>query len=195
MPSNQVMVSVKEIHYHHIHLCFAWNGWRNGLRRKRRSRPGDQFKHLEEDLAFHICCSQMTSCSLQRQQWIRSQELDEFGKASRQKVGFNKSQVYFSLNIFEKVVAFLSSRLGIPRTDELDKYLGFQLLHSGRNIRTQKELVLKARNKMAIWKLKCLSKVGRITMAASVLNSIPVFYMHIMQMPAKTHKALDKSCR
>lgn len=47
------------------------------------------------------------------------QGLEEFCKASGQKVGYNKCHLYFFPNVPEEEAALLSSRLGIPRTNEL----------------------------------------------------------------------------
>lgn len=52
---------------------------------------------------------------------------ESFCKASRQKVSFNKFHVYFFLSVPEAMALHLSSRLGIPPTDVLGKYLGFHL--------------------------------------------------------------------
>lgn len=76
----------------------------------------------------------------------------------------------------------------MPCTDNVGKYLGFYLLHRGRNTKTPKELMLKARNKMAGWKLKCLSKAVYITLAYSILNALPDFYMRLMKILDETHK-------
>lgn len=45
------------------------------------------------------------------------------------------------------------------------------------------------------WKLKCLSRAVRITMAKSVLNSIPIFHMQLEKMPTCVHKELNKAVR
>lgn len=86
----------------------------------------------------------------------------------------------------------LSRAACIPRTNNLWKYLGAQLLHQRSNKETYKELLGKFNNRLAGWKTKCLSLVGRITLARSVLNSLLVFQMQATKLLAYITKDIDK---
>lgn len=74
------------------------------------------------------------------------QGLDQFYAASGQQVCFEKSSLFFSPNVSEDGAQCISSRLGVPKTTELGKYLEYQyhLVRGGRNSTNQKELLQKA---------------------------------------------------
>lgn len=55
--------------------------------------------------------------------------LTKFSKAFGQKVNYAMSHIYFSPNITDEEAVSLSMVVGIPRTDNLDRYLGVPLLH------------------------------------------------------------------
>lgn len=196
-PSNQVVVWCREIHSHHIYLFSAWKELHSGLRNRRPSTLGDQLELPEVDQSFRTFFLQMTLSSLQCGYWLEliKQGLMEFCRVSWQRVSHDKSLVYLSPNVLEDVVITLSSRLGIPHTTNLGRYLGFFLLHGGRNTQNPKELLLKASRKLVGWKLQCLSKAGRITLASAILNSLAMFQMQLMKMSTEVHKGLDRLCR
>lgn len=52
-----------------------------------------------------------------------------------------------------------------------------------------------AKAKLAGWKIRCLSKAGRLTLASSVLYSLPIYHMQFIKLPEQTFKALDRICR
>lgn len=85
--------------------------------------------------------------------------------------------------------------LDVPRTTNLGKYLGFRLVHGGRNNINPQEVLQKATQCFSGWKIRCLSKAGRITLASSILNSLPVFHMQLMKMPVGVLKGIDRLCR
>lgn len=68
--------------------------------------------------------------------------------------------------------------MGIPLKTELGKYLGHHIATKARDRERHKELLNQLRGKFEGWKRSCLSRVGRITLAHSVLWSIPTFNMH-----------------
>src|SRR3954467_9520345 len=100
-----------------------------------------------------------------------------------------------SANVPHAEAKRLSERLGIPLTDHLGKYLGHRVLHKGRNTEGHKELVERVHKRLDGWKVKCLSRAGRLTLARSVLSSLPIFQMQIEKLPGWVHKALDKAVR
>lgn len=58
-----------------------------------------------------------------------------------------------------------------------------------------KELLQKVHNRVEGWKLKCLSREGRLTLAQYVVGSMPIFNMQLERLPGWVHKELDKSTR
>lgn len=85
----------------------------------------------------------------------------------------------------------MSQRLGIPLTEDLGKYLGTQILHKGKAKAVSRSLLERAKNKVAGWKLRYLSKAGRLTLASSVLSSLPVYQMQPLRLPEHICKELD----
>lgn len=115
--------------------------------------------------------------------------LEDFCRASGQKVTFSKYHLHFSPNVLEEESDKFSSIPGIPCMNNFGKYLGFHLLHNGRSNQPTKELILKAHDKMAGWKQKCTSKTRKIMLAASVLNSLTTFYMQIIDALKSTYES------
>ena len=62
-------------------------------------------------------------------------------------------------------------------------YLGFPLGAHMNTCSAWKPVVKKIENRLASWKAKILSRVGRLTLIKSVLNSLPVYYMSLFKMP------------
>lgn len=89
----------------------------------------------------------------------------------------------------------LSDEVGIPRTCHLGKYLGHHLLHCGRNRDAHVYLVERAKKRLEGWKLRCVSRAGRLTLAQSVLGSISIFHMQMEKLPTWVHKDLDRAMR
>lgn len=110
-------------------------------------------------------------------------------------MNYNKSSMYVSPNIEEEAAAELSARMGIPLTKELGRYSGHNLVHKGRGGSEQNVILERVRGKMGGWKASCLSLVGRITLARSVLSNMAVFFMQAQQLSAKVHKELNKAVR
>lgn len=50
-------------------------------------------------------------------------------------------------------------------------------------------------NRLASWKLKLLNKVGRVTLAKSVLTSVPVYYMQVSWIPTSICDCMDQLTR
>lgn len=45
------------------------------------------------------------------------------------------------------------------------------------------------------WRTRCLSRARRITLAQSVLSSLPIFHMQLEKLPYWVHRALDRAMR
>lgn len=123
------------------------------------------------------------------------QGLQLFCQTSSQSVSFSKSHVFFSPNVAMERKYSLSQLLGIPLTEDLGIYLGCPLLHKGKSNILSRRLLERARNKVAGWKFQCLSKAGRLTLASSVLSSIPVYQMQPLRMPDHICNELDRISR
>lgn len=56
-------------------------------------------------------------------------------------------------------------------------------------------LLQKRIDRLEGWKARCLSRAGRITLAKSVMNSIPIFYMQLEKLPSELNKEIDRAIR
>lgn len=119
--------------------------------------------------------------------------LDLFSAASDQCISYDKSKLFFSTNIPVELSHQITNVIGVPPTNDLDKYLGHSLAHDGRN-KTPMEQLQKATKRLSGWKLRRLSRAGRITLTTSVLNTLPVFHMQIMKLPQEVLHKLDRLC-
>lgn len=98
--------------------------------------------------------------------------LASFEKSFGQKVKFFKTRIYFSPNVVG-MDDVLSQATGMTRTKDLGKYLGARLVHRRCNKEMFEELLTRFNNKLSGWKAKCLSFAGRVTLARSVMGSLP----------------------
>lgn len=121
--------------------------------------------------------------------------LEEFCKCSGQRINFAKSSLYFSSNVQDEEADRLSRVMRIPRTRKVGKYLGHHITVDDKNRERHKELLQRVYNRIEGWKLRLLSRTGRITLAKSVVGSMPIFNMQIECLPSWVHKELDKATR
>ena len=153
-------------------------------------RRGVPLSHLffADDL---IVFSQANSQQVQ----VIKQILTTFSKASGQKVNQNKTVVLFSNNISRVEKAALSNLLGFQQTDSLGRYLGVPLLSSRGSSNTYKYILERIKSKLAGWKRNSLSLAGRITLAKSVLTTIPFYTMQTILLPVSCCKEIEKTIR
>lgn len=100
-----------------------------------------------------------------------------------------------SSNISDMEVMRLSSMFGVPLTKKSGMYLGHHVLHRGRNGDAHRALVEHVQSRLEGWKLKCLSRARRLTLAQSVLNSMPLFQMQLQKLSDWVSNELEKSAR
>lgn len=100
------------------------------------------------------------------------EKLKLFCRSSGQMVNYSESSMLCSNNIPSAEVERFSTCLGVPLTKKLGKYLGHHVLSSGRNGVAHKDLVERVCSRLDGWQARCLSMVGRITLANLVLTSI-----------------------
>lgn len=99
--------------------------------------------------------------------------LHDFCEASSKKVSFQKSRVFFFVNVQEREAANLSQALGVQLTEDLGRYLGVPMILQRVSVSSYKFVLDKMRKKLFGWKANSLSFVGRVTLAQPSLESIP----------------------
>lgn len=119
--------------------------------------------------------------------------LEAFCKCSGQRINFQTSSMLFSSNVSDAEAERLSNVVGIPLTKKVDKYLGHLISMDGKNREQHKELLQMVQNRIEAWKLRCLSRAGSLTLAQSMLGSLPIFNMQAERLTTWMHRELDKA--
>ena len=118
--------------------------------------------------------------------------LGKFCAESGQKISLEKSRIYFSPNVSESLKEEVCDKLGIRVTYDIGKNLGFPLRHRGAAHNPYKVIVEKVMSKLAGWKAKYLSFVGRMVLIKSVMSVIPNYVMEGVTLPVHICDKLDK---
>ncbi|CAN1134502.1 Putative ribonuclease H protein At1g65750 [Linum perenne] len=121
--------------------------------------------------------------------------LDRFCEASGQSVSRQKSRIYFSKNTPPRVATEVSEVLGIAATTDLGRYLGVPILHGKVFKHTYDFLLDRLDSRLAGWKAENLSLAGRVTLASSVLNSLPCYVMQTAFLPVSLCDKIDQKVR
>ncbi|CAN1181258.1 Putative ribonuclease H protein At1g65750 [Linum perenne] len=89
----------------------------------------------------------------------------------------------------------ISAILGYPLAQDLGRYLGVPILHERTSTETYQGIVDRISQKLSGCKVKSLSLAGRVTLAQSVLASIPAYSMQTTVIPITTCDAIDRIIR
>eukprot|EP00253_Pinus_taeda_P035256 PITA_35256 len=108
--------------------------------------------------------------------------LDLFAEASGLEINRDKSCV-FIFNTVDQVKAHLIRLLGFKRGELPTKYLGNILDFTSKKMKNWQGVLDKLRNKVANWAFRALNIAGRIVLAKSVLQAIPIYPLSIMAAP------------
>ncbi|KAK4284609.1 hypothetical protein QN277_001415 [Acacia crassicarpa] len=144
----------------------------------RVATAGPVVSHLlfaDDLLLFGAASEAQASCMLRC--------LEKFGKASGGKVSIDKSSVFFSPKVSAQSKQRIKSMTHMKISGDIGKYLGFPLSRSKRMKDKFNYIVERTRSKLANWKANSLSFAGRVTLAKSVLSSIPLYPMQVAAIP------------
>eukprot|EP00253_Pinus_taeda_P022541 PITA_22541 len=108
--------------------------------------------------------------------------LDLFAEASGLEINRDKSCV-FIFNTVDQVKAHLIRLLGFRRGELPTKYLGNILDFTSKKMKNWQGIIDKLSNKVANWAFRTLNIAGRIVLAKSILQAIPVYPFSIMAGP------------
>jgi len=120
---------------------------------------------------------------------------DGSSKDSGLKINLSKSRAFFSSGTPQAKIHKLTAISGIRSTTSLEKYLGFPILKGQPKRSDFLFIIEKMQNRLASWKRKLLNKRGRLTLASSVLSSIPTYYMQINWFPQNICDSIDQTTR
>ncbi|PNX93226.1 ribonuclease H, partial [Trifolium pratense] len=154
------------------------------------SKNGPRFSHLffaDDVLLFSkaTCAQGRTIANL----------FNSFSIASGLKINCVKSRVLFSKGVPRSKRDKITNLSSIRSTNSLGNYLGFPMV-TGRVKKADFAFIIdKLNSRLASWKNKLLSKPGRVTLAKSVMNSIPTYYMQISWLPSSICSQIDMMTR
>ena len=118
--------------------------------------------------------------------------LHDFASVSGQKVGPEKSFVWFSREVSEQLKNQLTQLLQVPNNTTADKYLGNPIKPDKASFDF---LIEKTSAKLQVWKAKLLTQAGRLVLIKAVLQAMPVYYMSTTVIPVSVIKALNALIR
>ena len=121
--------------------------------------------------------------------------VERFSQASGLKINLSKSRAFYSSGNPQRKISTLTSISGIWSTPSLHKYLGFPILKGQPKKSDFSFIIEKMHTRLASWKNKLLNKPGRLTLASSVLSSIPSYYIQINWLPQSICDSIDKTTR
>jgi len=114
-----------------------------------------------------------------------------FHVASGLSVNFKKSKV-FGIGALPAEVANWATPLGCEPASKPFQYLGVPV-GANMNLRSSWDPIIeKLKSKLSLWKSKMLSFGGKITLAKSVLGSLPSYYLSIFVAPMGVLESLEK---
>lgn len=106
-----------------------------------------------------------------------------------------KTNLFFSPNVPASVARSIGKTFSFTITDNLGRYLGMPFLHSRVTKNTYQEIVDKVEKRMSTWNASHLSLAGRITLAQSILQAIPIYAMQTTCLPSSVKNKIDQACR
>lgn len=107
------------------------------------------------------------------------------------KINYHKSMVC-GVGVPNDYLANFSSLLNCTVQNFPIKYLGLPLGANPRRKETWQPVLEKVRSRLARWKRKLLSFVGRLTLIKAVVSSLPVYYLSLFRIPEGVAKEIER---
>ncbi|XP_016186037.1 uncharacterized protein LOC107627729 [Arachis ipaensis] len=105
-----------------------------------------------------------------------------FEMMSALNINFEKSNL-IPVNCSSEWVNRMCQLLGCQETALPVRYLGISLGANPRLVKTWKPVLDKVEEKLSLWKAKILSKASKLVLIKSVINSLPIYYLSLYNMP------------
>ena len=121
--------------------------------------------------------------------------LDEICKLSSLKISKEKSKIFFLPNVTAEDKLEIVNLIGIYKTHNLGKCLGFPIIHKGRRRNEFQFVVERVQAKLDGWKSKCLLPTRRLVLIKAVMTSIPEYIMQCHKLPVKVCEEVNKLVR
>lgn len=121
--------------------------------------------------------------------------LSDFCSAYGLKVSYDKSRFMFSKNVSRRKRAMFTQFSSIGIASGLVKYLGFPFIQ-GQVKRADFNFIFdKISRRLVDWKNRLLNKAGKLTLARSVMSTIPIYPMQNYWLPQATCMVIDRVVR
>ncbi|KAF3774017.1 putative ribonuclease H protein [Nymphaea thermarum] len=117
--------------------------------------------------------------------------LDEFSSYSGLVMNIDKSLV-LSFNMNSQVLSQTEREMGWHQGQLPTTYLGIPLQTTDLTEAQCRSLTLRSTQKLAVWKQKCLSFAGRLSLIKHVLSLVPSYWSLVVKIAASTCKHLNK---
>ncbi|KAA3480419.1 LINE-1 reverse transcriptase isogeny [Gossypium australe] len=121
--------------------------------------------------------------------------LDEFCSISGHRVNAHNTSIFFSKGVGEDLAGIICNLLRFRRVHNIGKYLGVPLFHERVTLSSLRFVVEKSKSRLQRWDARQLSLVGRVTLAQSVLLTIPSYFMQSMMIPQGTCDEIESIVR
>ncbi|KAA3460126.1 reverse transcriptase [Gossypium australe] len=178
-------------------LCMEWLG--NCIRHEmgkgrwqpiRLARSGPDLSHLffADDLVI------FGKAEMSQAQTLKD-ILRRFCNLSGHRISSRKSNIFFSKGVDTILEDQISQFFGFQKVLNLGKYLGVPLLHDRVTKSTLNFVIDKVRSKLQNWDARKLSLAGRITLAQSVLLTIPSYFMQSLVIPKGVCDEIERITR
>lgn len=118
--------------------------------------------------------------------------LEDFNVALGKEVNFLISKVIFSANYKDDWANLCNSMLGIRKSTEFGKYLGFPIFHKRPTNKNFQFIIDNMNKKLTAWKTKFLNIVGRTTLAKASLGSILSHVMQYIKLSSHIANQIDR---
>lgn len=110
--------------------------------------------------------------------------LYQFCELSGQQINNSKTNIMFSKNVGREMRdSLVSSLSGFKETSSMGKYLGVPLLGRAPKRMDYQFLIDQVKAKLVTWKAKHLSFAGKVRLAKSVIEAMPIYSMMTTSIP------------
>jgi hypothetical protein len=118
--------------------------------------------------------------------------LDKYCKWSVQSINASKSSIRFSKNILPSKIAAISNFFPYPSNHGTSLYLGLPILMGKSKKRAFQGIMDKVLSRIAGWRAKTLSQVGRLILIKSAVVALPSYAMSTFLLPKSLCSELDR---
>ncbi|MCH81151.1 putative non-LTR retroelement reverse transcriptase, partial [Trifolium medium] len=118
--------------------------------------------------------------------------LNKFCSMSGQEVSIEKTNIFFSKNVDRATRNKLVQRSGFRETLQLGKYLGVPITGKAPRREDYQYIIDQVSSRLVAWKANHLSFAGRVTLAKSVIEAIPIYPMMTNRIPKTCLEEIQK---